>query len=66
MKNCQRKMNYFANVLENVDIALFISISCQKIIVSNETFSCNAEQIGGGGGGIVSQGIGRENETLKK
>ena len=59
MKNSQGRVrdnwNCVANVLENVDIACFISILCQKIRGINVTFCYTADKLELGKN-IVSQG----------
>ena len=49
------RLNCFANVSENVDIALFISISFQRLTVSNVTFCYTADRFESRNT-IVSQG----------
>ena len=65
-KNCQNqgKFNYFADVLENVDIVRFISILSQRLRVINVTFCYTSDKLESGKN-IVSQGKVREHENLE-
>ena len=60
----RERLSYFANVLENVDIACFISIFGQMIRVVNATF-CYTTEKGAREKNIVSYGKVRENENVK-